>query len=239
MAVARTPGEVEETSALAKGRGGYCLATRADVTDESDVEAMIERTRADLGPIDLLVNNAGGCRAVGELWTHPAQEWWGDLELNLKSAMLCSHAVLPAMLARGRGRIVNVGSLQSSKPTPLNSAYSCAKAALVLFSESLACAVAGRGITVFTVSPGLVHTGAVDQMLATEDGRRCFPELIGMPEERFVPPERAAEMITTIATGVADALTGRFLHVSDDLFSLLSRAAEIRDGDQLTMRLRR
>ena len=239
MVVARTIEDVEETASMGNRAGGDCLAARVDVTSQDDVDAMVARATVELGPVNLLVNNAGGCRAIGELWNQAPEVWWADVELNLKSAMLCSHAVLPGMLARRRGRIVNVGSLQASKPTPLNSAYSCAKAALIIFGESLAAAVADLGITVFTISPGLVHTAAVDEILATEDGARCFPELVGLPEDRYVPPERAADLVAEIAYGHADVLTGRFIHVSEDLNLLVDSAAEIRDQNLLTMRLRR
>ena len=100
----------DETVALIRAEGGIALAVQADVTDQAAVTRMAAQVEAELGPIDLLVNNAGAGPPFGPTWEADTADWWRTVEVNLKGPMLCCHAVLPGMIARGRGRIVNVSS---------------------------------------------------------------------------------------------------------------------------------
>ena len=132
----------------------------------------MRRTEAELGPLDLLVNNAGTESASGPLWEQDPTDWWRVFEVNVRGPMLCCRAVLPGMVERGRGRIVNVGSGGSYLPVragsiALGTAYGPSKAALGRFSELLAAQVGGLGVHVFLISPGLVRTALTGHSATT------------------------------------------------------------------------
>jgi len=206
------------------------VAIVADVRDAAGVQAAVARSERELGPTDLLVNNAGTLAAIGPLWEVEAADLWLDVETSVRGALLCSQAVLPAMLQRGRGRIVNVSSYAAIRPSPYQSAYAAAKAALLSLTESLAASTAERGVSVFAVSPGFVRTAMTDRL------RESFPEAGSGGE---VEAARSGRLVAFLATGAADALSGRFLHVLDDVEDLVRRADEVVRDDLYVMRLRR
>ena len=228
MAVAaRTRGQVE---AVAQETGG--LALQVDVSDEASVARMIEDTEREVGPVDLLVNNAGiaGDWDAAPIWEDgdPA-EWWRVFEVNLLGAYLCCRGVLRGMVARGNGRIVNVGSGGGSLPvTPGRigtTAYGPSKAALHRFGEVLAGQVQQHGVAVFTISPGLVRTELTQRL---------------GDDAPWTPPELAPQLVRGLASGRADRLTGRYIHAEhDDLEDLIARTDEILENDLNSIRLKR
>ena len=148
----RTRGPVE---AVAREVGGLALV--GDVSRRETVASWVTETERRLGPIDLLVNNAAVMGAPEPFWAHDPGAWWEVFEVNLLGPFLCCHAALPGMVARRRGRIVNVTSGASYLATlPSNArdtSYPASKAALTRFTELLAAELAGVGITVFAVAP--------------------------------------------------------------------------------------
>jgi NAD(P)-dependent dehydrogenase (short-subunit alcohol dehydrogenase family) len=228
----RSAGQGEDAAAAARDRGApSALAVPTDVTSPKAVAAAVDEILASLGAIDLLVNNAGRAHAVGPIWEVDPDDWWSDVEVNLRGTHLCSRAVLPSMIERGRGRIVNVVTLAANGPFPYASAYSGSKAAVLNLTESLAASVWGNGVFVFAISPGLVRTSLLDDLANSEQGRRWLPEL--QAREDYVAPAATGRLIEQIATGVADGLSGRFIHVSDDLTEVVARA------DTITARVER
>jgi 3-oxoacyl-[acyl-carrier protein] reductase len=218
---ARTAGQVEETAQEIDG-----LAVIADVSMREDVEAMTATVERELGPIDLLVNNAGVGPSRALPWKEDPAEWWRVFEINLLGAYLCCRAVLPGMVERGHGRIVNTGSGASYLPMGGGpTSYGASKAALGRFGELLAGQVAEFGIAVFTISPGLVRT----QM--TEPFGDDAP---------WTPPELAPRLVRVLASGRADRLAGRYIHAEhDDIDALIERADEIEQRDLNAIRLQR
>ena len=206
------------------------LAVPADIRDPVAVEKAVTRVERELGPVDLLVNNAGTLAAIGPLWEVDPGDWWLDVETSLRGALLCSQAVLPGMLERGRGRIVNISSYAAIRPSPDQSGYAAAKAALLSLTESLAASTAERGLAVFAISPGFVRTAMTDRL------RESFPEAGSGGE---VDAARAGELVAFLASGAADGLSGRFLHALDDVEDLARRADEIVRDDLYVMRLRK
>jgi 3-oxoacyl-[acyl-carrier protein] reductase len=218
---ARTAGQVEET---AQEIGG--LAVTADVSRQEDVEAMTAAVERELGPIDLLVNNAGVGPSRALPWEEDPADWWHVFEINVLGAYLCSRAVLPGMVERGHGRIVNTGSGASYLPMGGGpSSYGASKAALGRFGELLARQVAERGIAVFTISPGLVRTEMTEP----------FGD-----DAPWTPPELAPRLVRVLASGRADRLAGRYIHAEhDDIEALIERADEIEQRDLNAIRLQR
>jgi len=225
MRVAVSARTEEQVRATADEIGG--VAVVADVSRQEDVERMVATVEQELGPIDLLVNNAG----VGDSWAPPWEQdpadWWRVFEINVLGVFLCSRAVLPGMVERRRGRIVNLGSGASYLPMSraVSTAYGPSKAALHRFTELLAGAMREHGVGVFEVAPGLVRT----EMTSS------FPD-----DAPWTPPELAPRMIRAIAEGRLDGLEGRYLHAEHDpLDELERRAAEIVEQDLNALRLRR
>lgn len=238
--LARTLSQVEEVAAAIAQGGGRALALRADVTDERAVERAVAETEARLGPVSLLVNNAGGgMGALGPVWEVDPRLWWREVEVNLLGALLPARAVLARMLPRRSGRIINLASSVGTRPAPYASGYSCAKAGLLRLTDSLAASTAEHGIAVFAISPGLVRTAQVELLLGTPEGQRWAPEINAMRPEDWNSPDRAAALAVTLATGQADRLSGRFIHASDDLAELLRRMDEVEGEDLYTLRLRK
>ena len=164
------------------------LSEGVDVTDRTAVAAAF----AELGAVDLLVNNAGTMDAIGPSWEVDPDDWRRDIETSLFGAFNCSRAVLPGMIERGTGRIVNVSSGVATRAYPHASAYAAAKAALRSFTQSLAAETADHGIAVFAISPGFVWTAMTERL-------RDSPWFPGL---RLAEPERAG------ASGRARAAAG-------------------------------
>jgi 3-oxoacyl-[acyl-carrier protein] reductase len=218
---ARSRDEVEQVAAEVDG-----LAVVADVSKQEDVAAMVAEVEAQLGAIDLLVNNAGIAHWGDKAWEDDPDEWWNVFEINALGPFLVSRAVIPGMIERGRGRIVNTGSGASYLPGQRTTAYGGSKAALYRIGEGLALQLEPHGIPVFTISPGLVKTAMTGDRFS-EDAP-------------WTPPELAPRLVLVLASGRADRLTGRYIHAEhDDIEDLILRADEIVENDLNTIRLQR
>jgi NAD(P)-dependent dehydrogenase (short-subunit alcohol dehydrogenase family) len=218
---ARTRAQVEDVAREIDG-----LAIEADVSDRAAVDRMVAETEQELGPVDLLVANAGIAGSETTAWDTDPDAWWHVFEVNVLGVYLCCRAVIPGMLERGRGRIVNVGSGSGYLPGSSDTAYSASKAAVYRFGDTLARQLEPHGIPVFTISPGLVQT----DMTADE-----FPA-----DAPWTPPELAPRLVRALASGRADALAGRYIHAEhDDIDDLIARSDEIVANDLNAIRLRR
>jgi NAD(P)-dependent dehydrogenase (short-subunit alcohol dehydrogenase family) len=233
--IARTEDQLEETAALIRSAGGNVSVFPADVTDEQRIKHVTAEVERLLGPITLLINNAGSGKAAGPIWSGDADEWWRDVEVNLRGPYLCSRAVLPGMIARREGRIINIASNAGIRPVPYASAYSCSKAALLRFTDTLAESVEALGIRVFAISPGWVWTEMTEH--AFKIMKEAMPDFQGIPDNEVYQPEVAAKLVVRLASGEADTLSGRYIHVNDDLDGLISDVKRIQEEDLYTLRL--
>jgi NAD(P)-dependent dehydrogenase (short-subunit alcohol dehydrogenase family) len=234
---ARSRDELAEAALDVVAHGGFARGWTLDVTDLGAVAGMAEEVEAELGPITLLVNNAGTAHAPGPLWEVDPDDWWRDLEVHVRGAFNCCRVVVAGMVRRGRGRVVNIGSLAGSRDETYISGYACAKTAYLRLTGTLAAETTGLGVTVFCVSPGLVRTRMVEELLG-EAGRRWRPWIAAAAPEDYTPAERVGALLVRIAAGDADPLSGRFLHARDDLDELLADADRIAADDLLSLRLR-
>lgn len=223
MKVAVTGRTAEQVNAVAGEIGG--LALTGDVSRRDDVEAWVERVEAELGPIELLVANAGIGNPEGTTWEMPVEDWWHVFEVNVLGVHASCRAVVPGMLERGGGRIVITASGAAYLPGIRRTAYASSKAAVARYGETLAGELSGR-IPVFFISPGLVRTDMTEG---------SFPD-----DAPWTPPELAPRLVRVLASGRADALAGRYLHAEhDDIEDLIRRADEIAESDLNAIRLRR
>ena len=212
----------DEVKAVASEVDG--LAVVADVSKREDVEQMIAQVESSLGPLDLLVANAGVGGPDGSTWELDPAEWWRVQEINVLGVHLCCRTVIPGMLERGRGRIVITASGAAYLPGSSSTAYPTSKAAVARYGETLANELRGR-IPVFFFSPGLVKTAMTGHW--GDD----------LP---WTPPELAPQLVRVLASGRADALAGRYIHAEhDDIEDLIARADEIEANDLNAIRLQR
>lgn len=193
---------------------GAALTLVADAIDWTATREAVERTESEFGSIQLLVLSAGAFRAGGRVWETDPETWWSDVEVNLRGVQLALSAALPGMVARGAGRVVVLGSGMGMLPTPGASAYSCSKAAVARLVETVAAELAGTGVVVLTVSPGMVRTDMTSGF--PEGFLEVRPDLRDPDPRAWTPVEAFLGLLRRIATGDLDALSGRFLHVRDD-----------------------
>ena len=220
VVAARTAGEIRTT---AEDVGG--IAVECDVSDRASVERMVEQVEAAHGRLDLLVSNAGISIDEDAAWELDPAEWWRVFEVNVLGVYLCCRSVIPRMLARGGGRIVNVASGSAYLAGASSTAYSASKAAVHRFSETLARQLEPHGIPVFSISPGLVRTRMTES----------FGD-----DAPWTPPELAPRLVRALASGRLDRLAGRYLHAEhDDIDELGGRIDEILAQDLNAIRLRR
>ena len=218
---ARTADQVES---VAQEIGG--LAVAADVSKREDVESMVARVDGELGPIDLLVANAGIAIWEKSAWELDPTDWWHVHEVNVLGVYLCCRAVIPGMIERGRGRIVITASGAAYLPGSTSTAYSSSKAAVTRFGETLAGQLEQYGIPVFPISPGLVRTEMTEGVFSDD--------------APWTPPEAAPKLVRALANGRFDALSGRYLHAEHDPpEELEQRIDAILRDDLNAIRLRR
>jgi len=239
-AVARSEAQVDETVGAIKQAGGEALAVIADVSHPAAVEGAARQVEAVLGPVDLLVNNAAILGPLGPMWDANADDWWHSFEVNLRGPYLCSRAVLPGMIARRRGRIINLATSAATVAVANMGGYVVSKTALIRFTENLAAELLSSGVSVFAIDPGTVRTAMSQYVLESEAGMKWlpwFPKLFD--QGRDVHAEKAAQLVVQLASGGADALSGCFLGVADDLTKLLEHLEEVKRSGLYTLRVRK
>jgi NAD(P)-dependent dehydrogenase (short-subunit alcohol dehydrogenase family) len=240
---ARTESEIQTVQRGIEQQGGRAVAISVDVTDKNAVAKLVTTIEQQLGPLDLLVNNAGVLRAIGRVTDIDGDDWWREVEINLRGSFLCSQAVLPGMITRKRGRIINVASGGGLSAFDCFSAYCISKTALIRLSESLAIENKEYGIVVFAIHPGNVRTSMSEYLHDSEVVGQRAPWMQQTWRQRFAqatdtPIERSVTLVLQLAAGHADTLSGRYIDAEDDLTELLDHADEIQSKDLYTLRLR-
>ncbi|GAA2830513.1 hypothetical protein GCM10010441_63770 [Kitasatospora paracochleata] len=227
--VGRTHPTLVETLRECVGHGARGVAVAADVTRPGNVREAVRAVERDLGPIDLLINNAGQIdRDEVPIWEVDSTQWWQVVETNLRGPFNLLRSVLPGMVERGHGRVINLNSGFALRPDGHYTAYATSKGALLQLSDNIADSVAEHGIVVLDLSPGAVAT----DMTA---GMPMFKDMKAWGSIPYV-----VAVTVDAARGRFDGLHGRFIHAGrDNLEQLVARAEEIREADARTLRLRR
>jgi 3-oxoacyl-[acyl-carrier protein] reductase len=199
----RSRSEAEQAAAEARGCGARCLPVRADVSRSDEVAAMLQAVQGELGPVQILVNNAGISRPQA-LQDIREEDWDELLRVNLKSAFLVTQAVIPGMRAARWGRIVNISSVAAQRGGVVGPHYAASKAGLIGLTHSYANLLCGEGITVNAIAPALIGT----DMVLKNPGARA--ELI--PVGRFGTVEEVAETVLLLVGN--GYITGQTINVN-------------------------
>jgi 2-dehydro-3-deoxy-L-rhamnonate dehydrogenase (NAD+) len=195
---------------LAQNRGPQPFALHLDVTDPASIQQMVASVLEQAGQIDVLVNNAGIVGPVAPVAAYPEEEWARVLAVNLTGPFLCCKAVLPHMLERGSGRIVNIASISGKEGNPNMSAYSTSKAGVIGFTKALGKEVATQGIYVNCVAPALIRTEMMDQM--SEEALNYLVSKI--PMGRVGAPAEVAALVAWLASDECTFSTGAVFDIS-------------------------
>ncbi|MFH5800773.1 SDR family NAD(P)-dependent oxidoreductase [Haladaptatus sp. CMAA 1911] len=203
------PDVAEETADEIRAMGVECIGIGADVTDEAEVEAMVETAAERLGPIDIIVNNAG----VGDAGPFLDEAYDDTFELNidvhLNGSLNCIRAVVDGMVERGYGKIINVTSIHTKNGVGMSPAYDVGKFSLLGLTKSLALELGREGVRVNAVAPGWVNTRMTEEF--SDDVRNQI--LDNNPLGRFADPEDVAKATTFLASPASDYINGHELRV--------------------------
>jgi 2-hydroxycyclohexanecarboxyl-CoA dehydrogenase len=213
------PAAAQATASSITDAGGTAIAVQADVTDTAAVQAAVKTVTEELGPVEIAVNNAGWDDFMTFLDT--TEDFWDRiLDINFKGALRVTQAVVPGMVERGHGRVVNIGSDAGRVGSSLEAVYSGAKGGIIAFTKTLAREVATKGVTANTVCPGPTDTPAL-RKFADASGQDADKVLGGMtkavPMRRLAQPEDVAAAVAFFASDAAGYVTGQTLSVSGGL----------------------
>jgi len=232
VSVARTKQEIDQTTEEVRQMGRKGLAIPTDMTKAEQVERMVERSVQEFGEIDILVNNAGmvlikpmvpapGFRPVGadpmtDLSTPISEdEWHRVIDLNLTSIFLCCRAVGPHMIKQGKGKIINITSGFASKVAPHRAPYAASKAAVAMFTKSLALEWARFNINVNAIGPGLIRT---DQSEAFFQDETLLQGLLkSLPLRRVGEAREVALLAVYLASDASNNMTGQNIYIDQGL----------------------
>jgi len=217
--VARTGESVERVAHEVEALGRRSMATACDVTIARSIEDAVAAVRANLGPIDVLVNNAGIAESA-PLHKLDEDHWDRTIAVNLKGTYLCTRAVVGEMVSRGSGRIINVASIAGRVGFAYTSAYCASKHGVLGFTRAVALEVARKGITVNAICPGWVDTDLTASTIkrivestgrSPEEARRALEAM--SPQQRLIRPEEVAAVAVFLASDAAAGITGQAIDV--------------------------
>ncbi len=236
--LARTHSELRNTAAEISRLGGASLIFVCDISSSSKVNKAVSSAKKEFGELDVLVNNAGIQPPIGPFSDADLGEWKTNVTVNLFGTANVIAAVLPGMIARKKGKIINLSGGGSASPRPNFSAYAVSKTAIVRFTEILAIELLDSHIDVNAISPGAVNTKMLDEVLLA--GSRAGNEAKAAQKRRDEggdDPQLAAELACFLASDESDRITGKLISARWDPWRDTSFRAKLRsDKDFATLR---
>ena len=234
---ARTDAELQATADEVRAKfGGEVTTVITDVRDREQVENAVSHTLERFGAIDVMVNNAGNTGEIGPLWKLDPERWANVISVHVLGTYYGCRAVIPKMLERGSGRIVNMSGVGG----PNDTSYDAAKTAIVNMTENLSVELAGTGVTVNAISPGSIHTRmweeVRDMALAAGD-MEMYEKGVQVTSGGGASIERAAELAVLLGSDACGGLSGRLIRAALDAFEEIpARVDEIMSTDALLLR---
>ena len=213
-------GRIDAVADAVRAEGVKCTAVTCDVRDPDQVVEMVSTVEAELGKVDILVNNAG-VESVYNATEMPTEAWDDMLNINLRGAFLCAKAVLPGMVERGSGKIVNTASTAATVAIPGNAHYVASKHGVLGLTKALAVEYAPKGINVNAVCPGSVDTPMNEGLIANcEEWIMSLGDLAGpwnlfphTDEDAMMPPEEISQAVLWLCSDGAGYVTGAWIAV--------------------------
>ncbi len=202
----------DEVVKIIEDAGGSAVAVQGDVTKRDDVERIFAETTESLGPVEILVNNAG-IISDSLLMRMSDEDWDSVIDLDLRSIFLCTREAIRTMIRSRWGRVINIGSVVGLRGNSGQANYAAAKAGMVGFTQSIAKEVGSRNITVNCVAPGYVETDIVEDL--PKDLKQAIMDRV--PIGRFGYPEEIAGMVGFLASDAASYVTGQAIAVDGGL----------------------
>jgi NAD(P)-dependent dehydrogenase (short-subunit alcohol dehydrogenase family) len=237
--VARTAREVKLTAAACQALGTEALGLTADVSNAEHIRRAVRTAEKQFGRVDILVNAAGVYGPIGPLVQNDLAAWAEAVSVNLLGTVYALHAVLPGMISRGHGVVINFSGGGAVTPFPRFSAYSASKAAVVRLTETVAEEMRDSGIRINAIAPGAVNTRLLEEVLSAGEraGRDFYRKAVAQKTDGGTPPERAAELAVFLASPAAARITGRLLSaIWDDWRKLSAEPASLEGSALYTMR---
>jgi 3-oxoacyl-[acyl-carrier protein] reductase len=217
---ARSADEINSLADEIKHYNGKALAIPTDVSDVAQVDYLLVLTLRAFGRVDILVNNAALIQPLGKTWETSPTAWQKLIAINVVGPYLCARAVLPQMIDRGSGRIINVSSSAAERNLEGASAYTASKAALERFSGTLAAEVKNTGVVVTTFRPGIVDTPMQADIRRTP--AHLFPKVAIWEkfhqEKQLRPPAEPAQAIVWLSSHFARDCNGQLFEMDNSAF---------------------
>jgi NAD(P)-dependent dehydrogenase (short-subunit alcohol dehydrogenase family) len=229
--LSRSLTQLDQVAEAIRAAGGHAIGVRCDVTDPTSIAHAVAKTEELLGPVDLLVNNAGVPGPFGPIWQVDPDEWWRAQAVHIRAPMLFMQAVLPGMIERGQGRVVCVSAKAARIVAPYMSAYCTGKIAQNRIVAEAAEELADSPVAVFAIDPGFVFTELARQTMEDAAAQKYLAGMMGRLREREADPlgeedlTRCAQRVLDLASGRYDALSGGYFELDDDLDAKLAEAA--------------
>jgi NAD(P)-dependent dehydrogenase (short-subunit alcohol dehydrogenase family) len=229
---ARSTDQIETVAREIRAAGGRAHAVSGDVTRPEDVERVVSETERALGPVSLLVSNAGVPGPFGPIWSVDPELWWAAQQVHIRAPFLYLHRVLPGMTQRRAGRVIIVSAIASRLVAAYLSAYCVGKIAQTRITAQAAAETRDLGVSVFAIDPGFVFTGIAEETMNSPDAQRWLPGMVSRLRQRKDSPDRDADLARCtqrcleLASGRYDALSGRYMELGDDLEALRGEALQ-------------
>jgi len=240
VCAARREGELKETVRLIKEEEGEAIFVVTDVTDPKQVETLFRKTFECYKQVDILFNNAGSLGAVGATWELEIDSWWHDVKVNLFGTYLCCRAVLPHMINRDNGVIINMdGGGGTPGPNVGGSAYGCSKAAILRFTESLAGELERIGSSVMAVcmNPGFVVSEMTKGAVDTPYKAKWLSHVVDLlASDEDVPQDRCAKTTMKLLDILAPELNGRIFRQDTDYDEVTANLKRIKTENLLVLK---
>jgi NAD(P)-dependent dehydrogenase (short-subunit alcohol dehydrogenase family) len=237
--VSRTGAELEKIRRELAGSGPAAEIFPADVSREEDVRGLLDFTLGKFGTVDILVNCAGIQGPIGLITEIDEKDWLEAIKINLYGTFLCIKAVLPVMMGKKYGKILNFSGGGAVSPRPRFSAYSTAKAGVVRLTETLAGELKEYHIGIHAIAPGAVNTKMLEQVLAAGEaaGKEEMAKALKQKREGGVPPLKVAELAVFLASDRSDGLSGRLISLPwDNWPAIPQHLPDIMASDVFAMR---